>query len=93
MLSRYIVPGSNAAVEADVKAVMATDFAGLPTIWIGDQRLLGVKDAAAYGAAIAGAAKGPESPVGRAWPLAMVVVMAAGLFALGTRDRTPAATV
>jgi 2-hydroxychromene-2-carboxylate isomerase len=78
-------PASDAAVSRDVALVTAADFQGLPTVWIGDNRLLGAHDAADYANAVASVAAGHRKGDPQYWPLGLVVVMGVGLFGLGIR--------
>jgi protein-disulfide isomerase len=87
-------PETDQAIDADVAFVRAADFQGLPTVWIGDQKLLGARETAEYSAALAHAASGESASTGRFWPLAAVLIAAGGLLALGLQkrpeDETPA---
>lgn len=78
-------PASDAAVSRDVALVTAADFHGLPTVWIGDARLLGAHEAADYAAAVADAAAGRRRGDPNYWPLIFIAVLGIGLFGLGLR--------
>jgi predicted DsbA family dithiol-disulfide isomerase/uncharacterized membrane protein len=80
-------PATEQAIDADVAFIRGADFQGLPTIWIGDQKLLGAREPAEYLAALQRAASGQGADGGKLWPLAAVLLAAGGLLALGFQKR------
>ncbi len=80
-------PDTEAAIDADVAFIRNADFQGLPTVWVGAQKLLGARETADYLAAIQQTAAGESATGGRFWPLAAVLLAAGGLVALGLQKR------
>jgi uncharacterized membrane protein/predicted DsbA family dithiol-disulfide isomerase len=81
-LSRFIAclvdPATEATVARDAAEIEAADFRGLPTVWIGAQRILGFDKsagAARYTDALARAANHEDTRM-RVVPLAVVAVLA-----------------
>ena len=80
-LSRFVAcvvdPATEATVTREAAAIEAADFQGLPTVWIGAQRLIGYDSstgAARYGNALARAANHDDTRP-RLVPLAIVAVL------------------
>lgn len=74
-------------MDADAAFIRASDFQGLPTVWINDQFFLGAQPADIYRSALALAARG-ESKDRNAKPLAMVVAFSLGLVLFGLRFKS-----
>jgi uncharacterized membrane protein/predicted DsbA family dithiol-disulfide isomerase len=81
-------PATDAAIDRDVAFVRGSDFQGLPTVWIGDKRILGAGSSVAdYVEAIRSANKGSTGVAGQYWPLAALFVFTVGGVALSIRRR------
>jgi protein-disulfide isomerase/uncharacterized membrane protein len=81
-VSRFVAcvadPATEATVAREVAAIDTADFQGLPTVWIGAQRLIGYDSsagAARYDKALARAASGDDTRP-RVLPLAVVAALA-----------------
>lgn len=85
-------PATDAKVEEHIAFVRNSSFQGLPTVWVNDQLLLGLRDEAAYLAAIRQASAGPSRQGGKSWPLALVSALSLGLILAGVASaRRPVA--
>jgi protein-disulfide isomerase/uncharacterized membrane protein len=91
-LDRYqaclVDPKTEERIAADTALVRRTDFKGLPTTWVNDQKLLGAKPASEISEAIAAAAAGQAT--GRGPGLFVSFLVAVGLmFGFGMRHGLP----
>jgi protein-disulfide isomerase/uncharacterized membrane protein len=91
-LDRYraclLDPKTEERIEADTALVRRTEFKGLPTTWVNDQKLLGAKPEAEISEAIAAAAAGQAT--GRGPGLFVSFLVAIGLlFGFGMRHGLP----
>jgi predicted DsbA family dithiol-disulfide isomerase/uncharacterized membrane protein len=75
-------PATDATVEEHIAFVRNSQFQGLPTVWIHDKLLLGLRDEATYLAAIREAAEPPRPPK-TPWAPILVAVLSSGLFLAG----------
>lgn len=83
--ARCVADGAtDARIDADIAFVRSTGFEGLPTVWVGDRKLLGAQPLARYVDAIRAVARG-ERTTQDFWPLAAIVVASAMLVAMGWR--------
>lgn len=81
-------PKTEERIEADTALVRRTEFRGLPTTWVNDQKLLGAKQEGEISEAIAAAAAGQAT--GRGPGLFVSFLVAVGLFfGFGLRHGLP----
>jgi protein-disulfide isomerase/uncharacterized membrane protein len=85
-------PATDRAIDSDVALIRSAEFQGLPTVWVGDQLLLGARPEAEYEAALE-RAQGGGSAGSNALPLFWAVALSVGLVLFGLRSsaRKPAA--
>lgn len=77
---------TDARIDADIAMVRRSDFKGLPTTWINDEKLLGAKPASEIAAAIEAAAEGKSAGRGPGIFLGFCAFIL-GLFATTLRGR------
>lgn len=78
----------DAKIDEDIAMVRRTEFKGLPTTWINDQKLLGVKPSAEISAAIDAAAEGQASGRGPGIFLGFLAFIV-GMLAMSLRRGLP----
>lgn len=81
---------TDAKIDADIAMIRRTDFKGLPTTWINDQKLLGAKPTTEIAAAIEAASQGEASGRGPGIFLGFLAFIA-GLLGMSLRRGLPSA--
>lgn len=85
-------PSTEARIEADMAFVRSSGFEGVPTVWIGETKLLGPRPTSEYVSVIERSGRG-ERPSRTWWPLASVLFLVLFLFGWGWSSRPEAAPV
>jgi predicted DsbA family dithiol-disulfide isomerase/uncharacterized membrane protein len=86
---------TDARIDQEIARVKSAGLAGLPTVWIGDQGLVGLQPMETLRDAFAEAARGRSStrlPTAVLWAMLAAVVAAFGVVACRTSTRTPSGT-
>ncbi len=77
-------PATDARIDADIAFIRAAGFEGLPTVWIGDRKVLGAQPVERYTEAIRAVARG-ERPTQSWWQLAAIILASLMLVISGWR--------